>query len=68
MNLFERKSGEILNMKKGPKQDKEILDIVDLMHMFANEKQAQFAKIWTEFTVRYFALGIVVGLFLFVFH
>ena len=68
MDLFKRKSEQIFETQKGPQRDKEILDIIDLMHMFANEKHELFGKIWTEFTVRHFACGVVVGLFLFVFH
>ena len=38
MDLFKRKSEQIFETQKGPQRDKEILDIIDLMHMFANEK------------------------------
>ena len=54
-------------MKEDPKRDKDILDLIDLMHMFANEKHQHFGKIWTEFSVIDFYCGIVVGISLFIF-
>ena len=50
------------------KSDKDILDVIDLMHELANEKHQHFAKIWTEFNEVAFAFGIIVALFLIIFH
>ena len=50
------------------KSDKDILDVIDLMHELANEKHQHFAKIWTEFNEVAFAFGIMVALFLIIFH
>ena len=55
-------------MKDGSQKDQDILELIDLMHTFANEKHQHFGKIWTEFDGRAFAFGMIVGAFLFLFQ
>lgn len=41
---------------------------IDKMHSFANEKYDTFSKIWTEFDESAFACGIVMAVWLFMYH
>jgi hypothetical protein len=45
-----------------------ILDNIDRMHEFANQKYEKFAKIWTQFDQAAFACGIAIAFWLFLFH
>lgn len=45
-----------------------MLDNIDRMHEFANERYTEFSKIWTQFDEAAFACGIVIAFWLFYFH
>ena len=38
------------------------------MHVFANEKHEQYLAVWAEFDSTEFTFGLIVGLFMILYH
>ena len=65
---FSISSDRIFAMKEGTQKDREILESINKMHAYANEKHDHYLKIWAEFDSVEFAVGFMVGAFLILYY
>lgn len=59
---------DFISIKSDRATNQNLMDNIDRMHEFANEKYYHFSKIWTEFDEAAFAIGVGLAFWLFYFH